>query len=141
MHLATQQFINVLEEKELKYTYQDTTESGKDRLLVNFKGDNLESISINFFFSDDNEDVGLRIFNIAKIPAGKTDKILHQLNALNNKYRFAKFCLDTNDNTVQLEMDTPFRGYEIGEVCYEILLRALQICDDSYPELARAIWA
>ncbi len=140
MHLATQEFINDLEAHELKYNYKGETESGKDRLVVSFGGENMSDIVMQFIFSADNEDVALRIFDIVKVPEPKINKMIKVVNDLNNKYRFAKFCLDTDDNTIQLEIDTPFREGSIGLVCREIMLRALNICDDAYPELMKSLW-
>ena len=51
------------------------------------------------------------------------------INSLNRHFRFAKFVLDTDDNTIQVEMDTAFRSRDVGEICYELLIRMVDICD------------
>ena len=104
-------------------------------------GENISDIVIQFFFSDDSEDAGVRIFDIVKVPEMKSNKMIKVINDLNNKYRFAKFCLDTKDDTIQLEIDLIFRQHDIGVICMEAMLRALRICDDSYPELMKELWA
>ena len=76
-----------------------------------------------------------------KIPESKVAAIYPVVNAINNKFRFAKFCIDTDDNTVQAEMDAAFRSHDVGEICRELLLRCVSICDDAYPDLMKALWA
>lgn len=134
------QFVNLLEKNEIRYQYEGTTKSGKDVLVIRFGGNNMDTISVNFFFSSDGEDAAIRIFNIAKIPEVKIDAIYPTLNELNSRYRFAKFCLDSDDSTLQLEMDTAFRAFSAGDVCYELMLRAVNICDEAYPDLMKALW-
>ena len=63
------------------------------------------------------------------------------VNAVNYRFRFAKFCIDTSDNTIQAELDTPFRAYDVGEICMELTARTVDICDKAYPDLMKAIWA
>lgn len=140
MNRATKEFVKELERDDVKYRYIGETDSGKDRMSVAFGGENMSDISVNFVFSEDNEDVALRIFDIVKVPENKTSKMLTVINNLNNQYRFAKFCFDTNDSTIQLEMDVPIRQGSIGPVCVEIMLRAVRICDKCYPELMKALW-
>lgn len=143
MFYATQEFVNHLKKEELKYTLHEAEdpESGKDRVIVKFGGENISDIVIQFFFSDDSEDAGVRIFDIVKVPEMKSNKMIKVINDLNNKYRFAKFCLDMKDDTIQLEIDLIFRQHDIGAICTEAMLRALRICDDSYPELMKELWA
>lgn len=63
------------------------------------------------------------------------------INSLNKHFRFAKFVLDTDDNTIQAEWDAAFRSRDVGEICYELLIRMVDICDTAYPDLMKALWA
>lgn len=38
-------------------------------------------------------------------------------------------------------MDTAFRSRDVGEICYELLIRMVDICDTAYPDLMKALWA
>ena len=49
--------------------------------------------------------------------------------------------LDTNDNTVQAEMDAAFRTHDVGEFCLELMGRCVDICDKAYPDFMKALWA
>lgn len=138
---STREFIRKLEEAEVKYTVGEPTESGKDNVIVSFGGDNMDTIRCILLFDADNESAAVRVFNIVKIPSEKIAKMFITVNALNIKYRFGKFCIDTNDNTVQMEMDVPFRAGSVGPVCLEMLMYSVSICDKAYPELMKAIWS
>lgn len=138
---STREFIRTLEEAEVKYTVGEPTENGKDKLIISFGGDNMETIRCILVFDTDNEAVAIRVFNIVKIPSEKIAKMFITVNSLNNRYRYGKFCIDTNDNTVQMEMDAAFRAGSVGPVCLEILMHSVSICDKAYPELMKAIWS
>lgn len=138
---STREFIRTLDETDVKYTMLDPTKSGKDDMVVSFGGKNMESIRNRLVFDTDNEGVAIRVFNIVKIPDDKLAKMLITVNSLNYEYRFVKFCIDTDDNTVQAEADVSFRAGSVGPVCMELLLRVTKLCDDVYPTLMKAIWS
>ena len=81
------------------------------------------------------------MYDIVKVPEEKVDVMYPAINSLNRHFRFAKFVLDTDDNTIQVEMDTAFRSRDVGEICYELLIRMVDICDTAYPDLMKALWA
>lgn len=141
MLYSTQQFIQLLDEKGTKYTVGSPTENGKDTMTVSYGGDNMPSIRCSFFFDKDSEGVAIRVFNIVKVPENKVNAMFPVVNALNNRFRFAKFCLDTNDNTVQAEIDGAFRSHDVGEVVRELMVRMVDICDKAYPDLMKALWS
>ncbi len=141
MLASTKQFVQALEQKEIRYTDQGTTEGGKDMITVTYGGDNMSSIRVQFFFDEDGESVALRVFDIVKVSDDKAARILTAVNEQNARFRFAKFVLDVRDNTVQAEMDASFRSSDAGDICLEALQRMVGICDDAYPELMKAMWA
>lgn len=141
MLASTKQFIELLDAKGTKYTMGTPTKSGKDTMTISYRGDNMDSIRCNLFFDTDCESVALRVFDIVKVPEGKLASMFSVVNGLNNRFRFAKFCIDTDDNTIQAEIDGAFRSQDAGEVSRELLLRIINICDEAYPDLMKALWA
>ncbi len=142
MHKSTQDFIRKLNEKNVHYKEAGTAKNGDDLLTVSFSCDNISSgVKVTFFFSDDNEDVALRCFDLVKVPDDKVAACFIAVNQQNKKFRFGKFVLDTGDNTIQMEMDAVFRDHDVGEICYELMMRAVNLCDDAYPEFMKAIWS
>lgn len=142
MHSSTRSFVDALDAKGIKYIYTAPSgKSTKDIVKIVYGGDNMSSIELKFFFSDDSEDVAVRVFDIVKVPSGREAVMLRAVNEQNSRFRFAKFCLDTDDNTIQMEMDAAFRRHDVGEICTELLARGVKICDDAYPELMKAMWS
>ena len=37
-------------------------------------------------------------------------------------------------------MDASFRDHDVGEICRELLRRCVNICDEAYPDLMKALW-
>ena len=141
MLASTKQFVQALEQKEIRYTDQGTTNEGKDIITITYSGDNMSSIRVQFFFDEGGESVALRVFDIVKASDDKVARILTAINKQNACFRFAKFVLDVRDNTVQAGMDASFRSHDVGDICLELLQRMVGICDDAYPELMKAMWA
>lgn len=103
MHASTRMFSDFLKQKGRKFSVTEAAElekSTKDILKITFSGDNTD-VAMKFFFSEDCEDVAIRVFDLVKVPSGKIASVIVAINKLNGKYRFAKFCLDMKDNTVQ----------------------------------------
>ncbi|MGN1234770.1 MAG: hypothetical protein ACI4U2_02155 [Christensenellaceae bacterium] len=141
MFSSTRKFIEGMDAKKIKYTYKGTNDSGKkDIVEVRYSGENMASIPVTFYFNEDCEDAAIRVFNICRVPQSKIAPILITVNKMNNKFRFAKFCFDPDDNTVQMEMDPVFRDRDVGPICLELLSRSVNICDDAYPEFMHAIY-
>ena len=90
---------------------------------------------------DSCQDVAIRVFDLVKVPEAKLDVLLKAINAVNRRFRFAKFVLDTDDNSVQAELDAVFRSHDVGEICLELMARCVDICDKAYPDLMKALWA
>ena len=137
---STQQFIQALEAKTVKYEYIEEPGTGKDVVVLSVGGKNIPTMRVQIFFDSDCEGAAFRIFEVAKVPECKTAGMLSALNTLNYQYRFAKFVLNPKDSTIQAEADTAFRAHDVDAVCMELLSRILDICDTAYPELMRALW-
>lgn len=140
MYNSTQQFVDVLRERGIRFTEKGRLESGSEVIELRYTGKNISTIVATFFFDSDEKGVAVRVFDLVKVPEGKEDSMLRAINGQNNRFRFSKFCLNTKDNTIQMEMDGIFRRYDVGEICREMLVRAIQICDEAYPEFMKAMW-
>lgn len=141
MLFSVSQFVNYMDHKGLKYNYRGPVgDEGREVVDVSFRGENMNTIQTRFFFDPDSESAAIRVFDIVKVPAEKVDAMYPVINRINRRFRFVKFVLDTNDNTIQAEMDGVFRANDVGEICYELLFRMIDICDKTYPDLMRELW-
>ncbi len=98
------------------------------------------SYRIRFISKDDDNDVAVRIFGLIKVSDFQKSRLLPVINSLNSKYRYAKFVLD-DDGDLNVEYDYLVRCPDPAASAREIVVRFVQIVDESYPELMRAMWA
>ena len=140
MYASTEQFVKVLNEKNVHYDLREATpERALDQIQVAYRAENT-AVRLMFLFDKPSASVSIRAFDLIKVPEAKQAKILEAINAQNVHFRFAKFSLNTKDFTVQMSMDAVFRNHDVGEICFELLGRAVNICNDAYPELMKALW-
>lgn len=138
MHSSTQQFVRAMDAKDIKHSDPEAAAGGRETVTVIYSGENIPSIRMRFFFDQDCQDVAIRVFDLVKVPEAKLDVLLKAINAVNRRFRFAKFVLDTDDNSVQAELDAVFRSHDVGEICLELMARCVDICDKAYPDLMKA---
>lgn len=136
------QFVNYMDQKGIKYNKRGPFgDNGREVVEVSFSGKNMNTIKTRFIFEEDGESVAIRVYDIVNVPEEKVDMIYPAINSLNKHFRFAKFVLDTDDNTIPAELDAAFRSNDVGEICNELLIRMVDICDTAYPDLMKALWA
>lgn len=107
---------------------------------VGFNCKNVNSIEVRFISTDDDSDVKVRLFSLLRVPTEKQSAVLEQLNILNNRYRFVRFFLD-NDNDVNIAYDFTVSTSSdcLGASCFEMLRRFVDIADEAYPEIMKAL--
>lgn len=110
-------------------------------IRINFNADNVESVRISLFFDKEDKNVAVRSFNICKVEESKKPRIYQALSKLNEDFRWVKFSVDESDNTVTASIDAVIRMDVAGEICYELVFRMVNIVDDAYPEIMKALWA
>ena len=99
--------------------------------------------AVRFISKGLGNDTLVRIVNLVnKVPEEKRYRVLEACNTLNSKYRFLKFNMDT-DNDVQVEYDLPVSTGDdcLGEMAFEILIRTMQILNEGYILIAKALYA
>ncbi len=97
------------------------------------------SYRIRFISKDDDNAVAVRVFGLLKIDDSHTNKLLPILNQLNCKYRYVKFVLD-QEGDINVEYDYLLCCPNPAASAKEIVIRIVQIINESYPELMRAMW-
>lgn len=111
-------------------------------LLAGFPVNGGPTVLMKFIVRDDDNDAAARIFGlITKVPAEKRSRVLEACNALNLKVRFLKFVMDA-DGDINVEYDFPVRSGDecIGEMAFEIFVRAMSILDNEYGIFMKALY-
>ncbi len=97
------------------------------------------SYRVRFISSDDDNDVSVRAYAIVSVDSAKRSKVLEAINTVNDKYRYAKFVID-EDNDINVEYDFPVRSNNVEKCASEILSRFVNIIDEAYPVIMRAVF-
>lgn len=92
-----------------------------------------------FFIKDDAEDndVGVWVFNLVRVPADRRDAVLEQINEFHRKYRYIRLILGPDD-VISAHYGFPVEYPDIAEGAYEIMIRMTRILDLCYDDLVRA---
>ena len=126
---STQNFLDFLDSKGIKYSYLGVTDDGDREIVrVSYTLDNYPSLDCNLFFKSDCEEVSLRIWNIVTATAGK-NYVCSTLNSLNAAYKFVKFVYDESDSTVQAEVDLYIDGDHCGRSIYDSMMAIFNVTD------------
>lgn len=138
MQETTKKFLQYMDKNQIKYEVQER--ENHDWVGVTFTGDNLRAIILQFFFSKETEDFALRVFSIAKVPENSTVDILKVCNDLMIKYRWMRFYLDEN-NEVTAAYDASVTLETSDLISATIMFRTVNIVDECYPQIMKALWA
>lgn len=117
----------------------DLSEDGM-AIITGFALDNRDGLKILIIFDPGDESVALKAFNVAKIPAAKKDSMFAVVNSLNAKYRWIKFVIDEEDNTITAEDDAVIQLDTCGEEVLECCKHLVGIVDQAYPDIMASIF-
>ena len=128
-------YLRYMDSKGIKYT-----DLGENLVRVSYSCSNIKSVPVIVVFDKDGEN--LVQFVCTEVAAFKDDKLAPGLvvcNAMNAKYRWVKFYLDS-DQDVRVEADALVSMDSVGEECAQMVSRMVNIIDAAYPEFMRALW-
>ena len=132
MNVCSEAFTTVLEAKGLHYNVR---ENGSDT-IVSLVLDNRNTLVI--FGGDVGDHVQL-VTVLERVPEEKFVDVVLICNQLNNRYRYAKFAVD-RDNDVVIRADAILDSASAGEKCFELLIRKLKIIREARPDIMRCIY-
>lgn len=76
---------------------------------------------------------------ICKFPKDKKEAAAEAVNACNNDFRYAKFFIN-EEREIMAEYDFPTLTKNPDEIAVEMTRRFMNIIDDAYPRLMKAIY-
>ena len=137
---AAQVFASFLDSKDLKYEIVKEDES-MTVLKTGVGLENTQRVLVVFYFDNSCDNVAVRAGSfIDPIPSAKVSKALEAINKINREYRWLKFTMDTDDNTITAAIDAVIQLDSCAEECYELFMRTANIVDSAYPEMMAALW-
>ncbi len=134
-----EQIQKVMDERGVVYTLDETEEHGI--LFCPFRIENGPASRVVFISCQNRSDIGVRLYEFIGVSKEKIETILPVINDINNDYRYVKFVVDT-DGSVQMEYDFPEEMDldTLGNCCFEIFVRFMQIADECYARIMKTIW-
>ena len=114
---------------------------GKDNVLWSTgSGENIQNARVIMNFDEDGRYVSLRSYNLCKFEDSKKAAMYKVCSELNASYKWVKFYVDEDDNTITCQDDAIIQLDSAGPECFELLLRMFKIMDDCYPVMMKTIW-
>ena len=123
--------------KGLKYG----TDEKRNVIETGFPLENKGSIRIKIFFDDDDRTVGIRSFDYCAFPDEKKPAMYKACSLANDNYRWIKFSVDEDDNTITLADDAVVQLDSCAEEILELMVRMVHIAGEAYPSFMKALWA
>ena len=102
--------------------------------------DNKGRMDIIVFFDDDDGAVALRSFDLCTFGPNRREKMYEVCSDLNARFRWVKFFVDEQDNTLTVADDGVVQLDTVGAEVFELVMRMASIVDEGYPEIMKAIW-
>ena len=141
IYKATRLIARAMDAEEIKYSVHEQENYSEISAMFGVK--NGPDAVVRFLSSDDDNDVRIVLFGLVRdVAEEKHAEMLKAINECNNKFRYIKFILDS-DNDVNLEYDLPLRTDDccVGEVACEAFLRIMKVVEDCYPVFMKVIWS
>ena len=127
---------------EIKYRVIETEELSFIEAGFNIQGG--PAVRCHFFSqNDNNNDVQIRIIGMmCKVDREKRGAILEACNRVNSEMRFLKFYLDKNGDVMgQGDLPAAISEECVGECCFELFIRSMQILERCYRYFPEAYYS
>lgn len=134
MYRATREIYEVFQDNGLKCIVKELDHSS---ILIAGMTGRTTSFEVFYVSKDNDNDVSLRVPDLVHIDPMLMTPLLHAVNKLNCKYRYAKFIVDEEEHTVSIAFDVPLNAENTGSIALEMLARASRAVDDAYPILVQ----
>ena len=111
-------------------------------VAAGFEIDGGPEVVVYYISKDDDNDVEVRVYGLVhKVPFSKRTAVMEVCNQLNENFRNTKFYL-SKDSDVNVEADLLVSTDEesLGENCFELFLRFMQVLKDEYHVFAEALY-
>ena len=120
--------------------YERVGEDG-EALVCGFAMKNLEGVRMLLVFDENSEGVKIRTINYVKVPEEKKAKVYKTCSELNSNFRWAKFYVDEEENSVVVQDDAVIQLDSCGQEVFRCCLQLVGIADLAYPMLMKAIFS
>ena len=122
--------------KEIPYDKNEERNVIEARMGIENKG--LFRVLIIF---DTDTIVNIRSYEFCQFPDNKKDIMFKVCSRVNANYRWVKFFVDEEDNTITISNDAVIQLDSCAEEICELVFRMAGIAQDVYPTFMKALWS
>lgn len=137
MSMALKMIGAYLEAKKIKFKVNEE----RNLIELGFNAENKDSVQLMIFVDSNDRGIAIRSFDYCKFPAAKASAMYELCSDMNKEYRWVKFYVDKNDNTVTLSDDAVIQLDSCGEEVWELIFRMVSIADEAYPKFMKLLWS
>ena len=134
----TRLFTAELSRRGYKYSVIERDDKA-DVVSAKFRAENSSGIEVKIFLSMDGGDIAVRCFSLITVPDSRRAAVLETLNSIMDEYRWVRLYLD-EDKELTAAIDASVTRASVGDVATELMLRAVNIVDEVFPRVMRAMW-
>jgi len=134
-YTTTQSYVELMEEKGLKYTLKGIDENGYEKISLINKDDQGNRYEIVFYFGKGQESCNIRVFGLITYAEDDVTDVLRAVNDLNRKWKFVKFYVNEDSCTVAAAVDLLFNDADVGEIVLEGAIKVNNILKDGFAVL------
>lgn len=110
-------------------------------ISLSFALDNREGLRLVIHFSENGDSIKISAYDLVKFPSDRKDRMYKVCNELNAKYRWVKFYVDERDDTITADTDEIIQMDSCAEHTVQATVQLVQIADEAYPDIQRALWS
>lgn len=134
----TRRVLQILDSEGIIYTVNGILSNNYEKVSINSRDSDInKSYTITLFFSSDNEEFGIRVWNLIDFNASKLQQAYKLCNTANSSYKLVTFEVDESDNSITVACDMIVRDTdETGSIVLEAICRVADIIGAAYPTLS-----
>lgn len=124
--------------RDIKFSYDDDPATGR-AIAVPWSLCSL-NLTPHVILDRDGTSLAVGAMLPMRVPAGKLLDAFDVVNAINSRYRWVCFYVDTSDNTIMMRADANVDPTTAGPIALNLVLRMTHIANDAYPRIVKALF-
>lgn len=134
----TRAFLELLDANDIMYTLIGVDDDGDEKVTIDNRSDAIpKGYTIRLFFSEENDEVSLRVWNLVDFDADNLGLVLKAVNQANYDYKYVRFYVDESDYSITASIDDVVRANtDTADIILDSLLDLVDVMDVVYPSIS-----
>lgn len=134
-YAPTKDFLAALDEEDIKYFYKGIDKDDDEVVSIENTSSVYGDATFYFYFDEDEVNLTARVWNVITFDEADRDAVIEACNKLNADYRFTRFYVAEDDNSVTMAYDAYLSKRSPGDICVNIVYAMHNILEAGWPEL------